>query len=441
MKTPNTRTLASQILNDVITARQPFRPDTLKALQSLSPQDKAFTQFLCFGVLRYYPRLLFYAAKALHKPLSRKDQDVHLVILCGLFQIFHSEVAPFAIIHQSVNSALELGKSHLAPVVNACLRQAHTHKAQWESGLSQSLGAFWAHPKWWIKTIKQAWPEDWESILTANNAQAPMCVRVNLSHQSEEDYLAQCQALKIHAKPLPSVPGAIIIDPPCAVEKLPGFEQGDLFVQDGAAQLGPPLLMPKAGEHILDACAAPGGKSTHLWALEPKLKRLTVIDKTSNRQSRLSQNLKRMGVLAQQIHEDAINVTSWWDNTPFDKILLDPSCSGSGVIRRHPDIKLLRRSEDLDALVAEQAQLLDRLWTTLKDQGHFLYMTCSIFPQENDQQIATFLKRTPDARLVAFQLPVGRPTQYGWQILPGEAQLDGFYYSLLEKVPESSVKA
>ncbi|NCC36877.1 MAG: 16S rRNA (cytosine(967)-C(5))-methyltransferase RsmB, partial [Chloroflexia bacterium] len=290
----------------------------------------------------------------------------------------------------------------------------------------------YSHPELLIAQLQQHYPDDWQSILHQNNQPAALCLRVNRRRQTRDGFLAGLQQRGIDAQAHPLSSDAISLAQSLDITQLPGFAEGDFSVQDVAAQQAALILQPQAGQRLLDACAAPGGKTTHLLEYCDNQAALLALEKDAARLSRLQENLTRLHLNADCRVADAADTPSWWDGKPFDHILLDAPCSATGIIRRHPDIKHHRRAEDIDALVASQARLLDQLWPTLKPGGTLLYATCSILPQENTQQIAAFLQRQPQAEhlLLAQPKPLSR---YGWQILPGEQGMDGFFYAHLRK--------
>jgi 16S rRNA (cytosine967-C5)-methyltransferase len=289
----------------------------------------------------------------------------------------------------------------------------------------------WAHPAWLVGRITADWPADWEAVLEANNRQAPMWVRVNRRRSSPAAWAARFAAVGGEAQPGPA-PESLRLGHPVDVAELPGFSEGEVSVQDAAAQLAAGLLNPQSGEHVLDACAAPGGKTGHLLELAPEA-RVTALDADEDRAGRITDNLARLGVNARVSVADAGCPGAWHDGRPFDAILLDAPCSGTGVIRRHPDIKLLRRSEDIAVLAAGQDRLLDALWPLLRPGGRLLYCTCSILREENAERAEAFLRRHADAAAASLDGPWGRPDGPGRQILPGETGMDGFYYACLTK--------
>jgi 16S rRNA (cytosine967-C5)-methyltransferase len=290
-----------------------------------------------------------------------------------------------------------------------------------------------AHPSWLIEATRDAWPDRWRRVLEANNERAPMALRVNARRLGRDEYLARLAERGLRAEALEGLSHGVVLATPCDVMELPGFEEGLVSVQDAAAQLAAPLLAPVPGARVLDACAAPGGKSAHLLELEPRCAELVALDVEAERVERMRENLARLGLAASTRVADASEPQRWWDGQPFERILLDAPCSATGVIRRHPDVKVLRRPSDVETMRATQARLLAALWPLLADQGALLYATCSYLPRENDEVIAEFVASRPEVAVHPIRLAEGRSTSHGWQILPGEGGMDGFYYALLGK--------
>jgi 16S rRNA (cytosine967-C5)-methyltransferase len=339
-------------------------------------------------------------------------------------------------VSETVNAARQLNKEWSTGLLNKVLRRFNQEREELVAKATQIFEGKYSHPQWLIDKIKASWPKDYQAILQANNERAPMTLRVNLTKTSRAEYLNQLLELGIEAQALPETAEAIQLTEAINVNKLPGFEQGLCYIQDLSGQLAAHLLQPKAGMRVLDACAAPGSKTTHLLSYQADIEQLVAIDVQESRLQRLAENIKRLGLdesKVKLIAEDAGYLSSWWDATPFDLILVDAPCSGTGVIRRHPDIKLLRRPKDIPEQAKVQQGLLNKLWETLKPGGKLLYSTCSILAEENELQIERFLKTHGDAKALPLNLDWGRTLDHGWQNLPGEKAADGFYYALLEK--------
>lgn len=384
--------------------------------------EKPYIKSLCYGVLRYYWQCDFIASKLLTKPLKKKDSDIHLLLLMGLFELIYSNTADHAATSETVKTCLELKKQWAKQLVNAILRKFLREKDKYLKICNGRPEALYNHPQWLMDKIQKDWPKNFVNILSANNQQAPMHLRINKQKTPPPE---------LQANKHPII--GLTLSTPCDVNSLPGFLDGAISVQDPSAQLAATLLTPKDNETILDACAAPGGKTMHLLELAPACN-VTAIDIDKQRLKKITENVNRIQATLTLRQADAADISTWWSpETPFDKILCDAPCSASGVIRRHPDIKHLRQPTDIATLATTQLHLLTQLWKTLKPGGQLLYCTCSIFNAENDAVIQAFLNTHDAAAPIQLDLKVGRQTALGWQILPGEEDMDGFYYCLLQK--------
>jgi len=303
--------------------------------------------------------------------------------------------------------------------------------------LNKKTDYLYSHPYWLIKRLKQAWPEHWQQVCAANNERAPMSLRVNAQRNSRDDYLQQLTAADISASNCPHSVYGIKLEKPANVETLPGFGDGLCSVQDEAAQLAATLLQLEPGQHVLDACAAPGGKTCHLRELEPQLASLTALELDAERATRIHQNLERLQLNAKVVEGDASQPEQWWDQQHYDRILLDAPCSATGVIRRHPDIKLLRHDEDIAALAELQLQILSALWPLLKPRGILLYATCSVLPDENEQVLEKFLSQHSDVEILPIDADWGLAGPAGRQLFPQPQGHDGFYYARIQKSPNN----
>ncbi len=403
------------------------------AFHNLPPERRALAQELCYGTLRWWFRLDALLARLLDKPLRAKDADVHCLLLCGLYQLEYMDIPPHAAVSETVAVTAALNKKWARGLTNAVLRRYQREKDALGKKLSGDPEARYAHPRWLVDALKQAWPEQWPAILEANNQRPPMTLRCARNHQGRETYLEELQEAGIEASGNPYAPDALTLQRPQDVESLPGFAQGRVSVQDAAAQLAARLLGHQAGMRVLDACAAPGGKTGHILELCSDIE-LTALDIEEKRLERVAENMSRLQLQARLLRGDAAKPESWWDGSPFDRILLDAPCSATGVIRRHPDIKLLRRPEDIDNLVSLQSTILNAMWPLLKPGGMLVYATCSVLPQENSEQLQHFLDTTADAQEKVLPAEWGYATTVGRQILPGQDGMDGFYYACIEKL-------
>lgn len=397
----------------------------------VADQDRAFLRDLLLGSCRYFQRLNALAKMLLSHPFDDNAEVLHALLMIGLYQLSAQNKAAHAAVHATVEACDDLRHGAARAVVNACLRRYLREQTDLEQSLAENPVTATSHPKWLVKLLEKAWPQHWQTILAQNNQRAPLCLRVNQRRHSRDEYLQQLAEAGIRARAGELARHSIYLEHSCDVTSLPGFANGAVSVQDEAAQLAAEILAPLHGERILDACAAPGGKTCHL--LESADIDLTAIELEQSRVPRIHENLARLGLQANVVCDDAARPSGWWDGQAFDAILLDAPCSATGVIRRHPDIKLLRRREDIDQLAQIQSQLLDISWNLLKSGGRMLYATCSVLPAENTDQIAAFLKRHNDACLITLDKPWGWPCNAGRQLFPMVAGPDGFFYALLVK--------
>lgn len=430
------RAAAAQVLVRVLDAGATLDAALAGGLAGLElQQDKGFAKELCFGALRWLDRLEFLLERHLDKPLKRKDADIKSLILIGLYQLHYLSTPDHAAVAATVDSAAALNKAWAKPLVNAALRRSQREFHRLQPELNRCPAARHSHPQWLIDAIREDWPEWWEEVLEANNQRPPLHLRVNLLKTSREAYMDELEQAGLAAEKidLAGAPGALRMAKPVDVSFLPGFEAGRVSVQDAGAQLAAPLLDPQPGERILDACAAPGGKTAHLREMQPALGSITALDADEKRLGRLRDALDRLGLAAAIVHADACDPDSWWDRRPFDRILLDAPCSAAGVIRRHPDIKRLKSPQQLVALQDLQAKLLQANWPLLRRGGTLLYSTCSLLRAENDRVVESFLDQAPDAKLETIRASWGVATSCGRQLLPCRDDTDGFYYATLRK--------
>jgi len=426
----NTRLIAAQVLSRVLHDGQSLTAALDSALQAVeSGKDRAFIQALCYGVCRTYHRLDFILSQLLDKPL--KDQPVKALALVGLYQLKYMRVKPHAAVSETVLAARK--KPWAKALINALLRRYLREQEGLEQKADNWQSSAISHPDWLIKQIEEDWPQQAPQIFQENNRQPPMALRVNLARISQDQYLQQLSGQGIEAVAVSFCTSAIILDKPVAVDMLPGFADGMISVQDTAAQLAAGLLDVQPGQRVLDVCAAPGGKAAHILEYQPELKELVAVDIEASRMLRVSDTLQRLKLAAKLVVGDAAKPEDWWDSQLFERILLDAPCSALGVIRRHPDIKLLRRAEDIVPLQTLQQNILRAIWPLLAPGGIMLYATCSILKQENEQQIDAFLAEYPDAVELPIDAEWGFAGSHGRQIMTGEASMDGFYYARIRK--------
>ncbi|MEN4826162.1 16S rRNA (cytosine(967)-C(5))-methyltransferase RsmB [Pseudomonas sp. P39-UII1] len=433
----NPRLAAARALAAVLSGKASLNSSLPAQLDKVDERDRGLTQDLAFGTARWQPRLDLLAAQLLQKPFKAADADVQALLLVGLYQLFYTRIPAHAAIGETVGCADKLKKPWAKGLLNALLRRAQREGEALLAGMQRDPVVRTAHPRWLQKALKAFWPEQWEAICAANNAHPPMILRVNRRHHGRDAYLALLAEAGIDASACQYSRDGIVLSEACDVRSLPGFAEGWVSVQDEAAQLSADLLELAPGQRVLDACCAPGGKTCHLLEAEAGLAHLVAIDLEAKRLTRVRENLDRLQLDAELIACDARDTASWWDGKPFQRILLDAPCSATGVIRRHPDIKLTRQADDIPALATLQGELLDALWPTLEVGGMLLYATCSSLPTENTEVIEAFLARTPGARELDLATEAGIRQPHGRQLLAQEGGHDGFYYAKLIKIAAS----
>ncbi|WP_447889691.1 16S rRNA (cytosine(967)-C(5))-methyltransferase RsmB [Serratia fonticola] len=424
----NLRSIAAKAIGQVLDQGQSLNT-ILPALQkNISDKDRGLLQEICFGTLRVLPQLEWCIQQLMAKPMTGKQRPLHYLLMVGLYQLLYTRIPPHAVLAETVEGAVALKRPQLKGLINGVLRQFQRQQEELLARAANNESRY-LHPSWLLKRIKLAYPAQWGQIVDANNQKPPMWLRVNRLHHTREDYLQLMQQAGIAAEPHAEYRDAVRLLAPCPVTDLPGFSEGWVTVQDASAQGCVDLLDPQNGEQILDLCAAPGGKTTHILEAAPKAHVLAV-DIDEQRLSRVKENLLRLRQHAEVRQGDGRTPQEWCGDQQFDRILLDAPCSATGVIRRHPDIKWLRRDSDIAELAALQSEILEAIWPRLKPGGVMVYATCSILPQENSEQIATFLQRHGDAKLVE----TGDVQSPGKQNLPHPEDGDGFFYAKLIKI-------
>ena len=430
----NPRLAAAKALAAVLNGKASLNSSLPTQLDKVEDRDRGFTQDLAFGTARWQPRLSALATKLLQKPFKAADADVEALLLVGLYQLLYTRVPAHAAIGETVGCAEKLKKPWAKALLNAVLRRAQRESEALLAELEHDPVVRTAHPRWLQKSLKAFWPEQWEGICAANNAHPPMILRVNRRHHSRDAYLQLLTDAGIAAKPCVYSTDGIVLEAAADVRSLPGFAEGWISVQDEAAQLAADLLDLAPGQRVLDACCAPGGKTCHILEVQKDLAGVVAVDLEAKRLVRVRENLARLGLSAELIAADGRDTATWWDGKPFQRILLDAPCSATGVIRRHPDIKLTRQPDDIAALAVLQGELLDALWPTLEVGGILLYATCSTLPTENTEVIQAFLARTSGARELDLATTAGIKQPHGRQLLAQEGGHDGFYYAKLIKI-------
>ena len=431
----NSRFIALKICLTVIEQGRSLSQTLPEGLAQFSERrDRNFTQNLVLGTIRWQGRLEAIRAQLLKKKLKAKDEDINQLILLGLYQILYIDTPEHAAVSETVAVVQKLKKPWAKALVNGVLRNFLREQDTICAEVDLKPAQKYAHPQWLFKALRKAYPEQWQAIMAANNQIAPKTLRVNQIEQNRTDFLEKLSAEALQASEHPIAPQGIRLESSTDITQLPGYEEGWFSVQDAAAQQAANILQPQASESILDACAAPGGKTTHLLELSNNQAAVLALEVEPSRIERLAENLYRLNLEAEYREGDASAPDDWWDGKPFDKILLDAPCSATGIIRRHPDIKQHRTQEDIDALVQTQSEILEALWPTLKPGGQLLYATCSVLPQENTLQMQRFLEAHDDAENLALELPGSMTFDTpGYQYLPGSYDVDGFFYCLIRK--------
>lgn len=429
----NVRAIAAQALGQVLGEGRSLAIALPSALERTHTRDRGLLQEMCYGVCRWLLLLQALLDLLLKRPLDPHESAVRALLLIGLYQLHYLRIPEYAAVAETVTAARQLGKPWAAHLTNAVLRNFLRRRSELLAQVEQDAAAQTAHPHWLIERLRRDWPHDLSVIIAANNTRPPFTLRINLRNISREDYQARLAAMGKTAEPVASVATALVLPEPAEPTALPGFAEGWASVQDAAAQLAVPLLDLRQGMSVLDACAAPGGKTGHLLECAPDVN-LTALDCDHTRLERVKDTLARLQMSARLIVGDARQPQDWWDGAPYDRILVDAPCSATGVIRRHPDIKMLRRETDIAALAREQQAILTALWPLLRPGGCLLYVTCSVLREENEDVVAAFLAAQQDAKEWLIPAHWGRALSHGRQILPGETNMDGFYYAVLMKM-------
>jgi len=432
-RAPDLRAAAARAIAAVAQRGQSLGTALPAQASAVAARDRPLLHELCYGTLRWYPRLHLLVDALLAKPLKAADADIGALLACALYQLIWTRVPAHAAVNETVAACIVLKKPWAKGLVNAVLRRFGRERLALEAALANDPEYQSAHPRWLADSLRAAWPTKADMLFEANNDRAPMTLRVNLHKTSREDYLQALANVGVAARATDHSDAGIQLAEAVAVDQLPGFDAGLVSVQDEAAQLAAILLDLAPGQRILDACCAPGGKTGHILEREPSLAELVAVDSEAVRIARVRDNLQRLGLTATLKTADARDAHAWWDGTSFNRILLDAPCSGTGVIRRHPDIKLLRTEADIPQFAALQLELLNSLWPLLAPGGKLLYATCSVLPQENDAVIAQFVAARTDLDVLSVTTTTGCASAHGRQLLPRLGGHDGFYYALLQK--------
>ncbi|SEG84422.1 16S rRNA (cytosine(967)-C(5))-methyltransferase RsmB [Marinobacterium lutimaris] len=434
----NIRVRAATLIASLLQQRGSLKSLLPEALDGCEPRDRPLLRQLCYGTLRDLYRLDSIAGKLLKRPFREQDQDLRALLLIGLYQLRSLRIPAHAAVSETVDGAELLSKEWAGKLINAVLRRYQREQDKIESGLANDEAFRWNHPDWLIEKLKHNWPDHWQAILAANDNQAPLTLRVNKRLLTREEALQQLSDAGIAATPGEFSAEAITLAEARDTSEIPGFAEGRFSVQDEAAQLANLLLNAEKGDRVLDACAAPGGKLCHLLEANPSLGEVVAVEMEPVRVERTRDNLERLKLSHECVlHLGDASAGDWWDGKPFDRILVDAPCSGTGVIRRNPDIKLLRRNEEILALANLQLSILSNLWRMLKPGGRLVYATCSVFPQENERIMQRFVKLHADAQAEPVPLACGIERPFGRQLFPVDGGHDGFFYAILTKQPDA----
>ncbi len=429
IKPRDARTAAALALQQVIVQRISLTSAIDEQSKHLPTTEVSFLKAIVFGVMRHFETLSHALQPLLDKPLRNKDKDIYALLLIGAYQLKHLRTPDYAAIDSCVKAGKALKKPWAAGLINAVLRR---YQAQGDLSANPQVQS--EHPVWLYNAICQSWPEFSSAIFAANNTEPPFCIRVNTQKITRDAYQAKLIQAGVNCQLGEFSPTAIyLLDKPTNIFDLPGFAEGECSVQDEAPQLSAFLLDLAPGQRVLDACAAPGGKTCHILETEPRLIELLAVDQDANRLNRVKENLQRLHLHATCIAADIIDTDAWWDGVLFDRILCDAPCSATGVIRRHPDIKFLRLATDIEQLQSLQLQILSSLWRTLKPDGVLLYATCSILPEENTHVIGQFCQQQNDCVEITIPLKCGIVQEHGYQLFPQSGAHDGFFYAKLKK--------
>ena len=420
--------------------KQVFNGQSLSAVQVHTTdkledvRDRGLANEIVNGVLRWRWQLEFFISSLLKKPLKPKDIEVQLILLMALYELSECRTPDYAVINESVELVRKSGKRWAAGLVNAVLRNFTREKEKLLSSIKDGVVRY-SHPAWILEKIKADWPQDWQQILEANNQRPAFCLRVNQMQHSVAQYQQLLTEQGLESSAVAFADHALKLSHGTDVRLLPGFAEGAVSVQDAGAQLVAELFDVSEADRVLDLCAAPGGKTCHILERYQSVNSLLAVELDELRMKRVSENLLRLKLekRAKLIAADARDIKQWWDGEKFDRILIDAPCSASGVIRRHPDIKTLRRASDIAPLVKLQSEILNAAWQMLAAGGELLYVTCSIFKEENQNQVKNFITANDDAVEVKIDADWGVPCTYGRQLFPGEQDADGFYYCRLKK--------
>lgn len=428
----DTRALAAQALADIALRGMSLREAMDQRAPKLrDPRDRALLTALLSDGTRWWLRFDAALDRLLDKPLRRKEPEIHALLVLGLVQLEILQLQDYAAVAATVEASRVLNRPRLAGLVNAVLRRWQRERTTLLTELDAQAQTRYAIPSWLVHAIAADWPAQANAVFADSDREPPLMLRANRRRTARDALIEQLRSAGYSADAHPWLGDAIVLPHSADVTRMPGFAQGLFAVQDGAAQVSADLLDVYGGQRVLDACAAPGGKACHL--LERADIALTAVEYEAGRTARIRQNLERLGLQADLRVGDAADPSAWWDGKPYDRILVDAPCSATGVLRRRPDVRLHRRAGDIAALAAQQQRILAALWPLLAPGGRLVYVTCSLLRAENEAVVEGFIGHRDDVDVVPVSLPVGQAAAVGWQILPGDGDLDGMYYAVLER--------
>lgn len=428
----NARYLAVKALTPLLNNQGALKYTLKKQLTACPEGQRPYLQELCYGTMRHYPKLEIILNNLVTKPIRNKDADIKVVLLIGIYQLYKLNTADHAVVSETVDVCKTLNKQWATSFVNAALRSFLRKKDQILASLESNLSFKYNHPEWFVQKIMNNWPDHWQQILAANDNHPPLTLRVNTAKVSRETFLTSLEQQQIDAIKTEHSNVGVTLTKPMDITQIEGFVEGNFSVQDEAAQLAANLISPTDGDNILDACSAPGGKLIHLLEMAGENVEVQGLELEPLRAERIIENFERLNLKC-RLHIADATTKDWWDGKKFNKILLDAPCSATGVIRRNPDIKLLRQPEDIHSISKLQKNILNNMWDMLEDNGIIVYATCSIFPQENEKIVAAFIRNNEDAVHIDIKEKWGIKRDYGRQLFPQTNGHDGFYYAIIAK--------
>ncbi|NQZ31175.1 MAG: 16S rRNA (cytosine(967)-C(5))-methyltransferase RsmB [Oceanospirillaceae bacterium] len=428
----NARYLAVKALTPLLNNQGALKYTLKKQLQLCPEGQRPYLQELCYGTMRHFPSLEAILDQLVTKPIRKKDVDIKVVLLIGIYQLYKLNTADHAVVSETVDVCKTLNKQWATSFVNAALRSFLRKQEEITTALDNNISFKYNHPEWFVQKLMNNWPDHWQQILEANDAHPPLTLRINTAKVSRETFLSELEEQELQGHHCKYSEYGVTLSKPMDITQILGFDEGKFSVQDEAAQLAAQLISPAEGDNILDACSAPGGKLIHLLELSSGTAKIQGLELEPLRAERIIENFERLN-LSCPLHIADATKQDWWDGKLFNKILLDAPCSATGVIRRNPDIKLLRQPEDIHSIAKLQKQILENMWSMLAEGGIIVYATCSIFPQENEKIVAAFIRNNENAQHQEIKADWGTQRDFGRQLFPQQGGHDGFYYAMIKK--------